>query len=225
MRLLIVEDEARIAELVRNGLTRAGFTADTAGGAGDALAALEVGSYDAAILDLGLPDGDGLEVLAQARRAGQTIPFLLLTARDTVDDRVLGLNAGADDYLIKPFAMDELVARTKALLRRPGLALGVTLEAGNILFDSVGREVTVGGKPLPLPRRELDVLEHLLRRAGRVVPKAVLEDKLYGQDEELESNAIPVHVSHLRRKLIAAGATSEIHTIRGVGYLLEERSR
>jgi len=150
---------------------------------------------------------------------------LLLTARDTVDDRVLGLNAGADDYLIKPFAMDELVARTKALLRRPGLALGVMLEAGNITFDSVGREVCVAGQPLPLPRRELDVLEHLIRRAGRVVPKAVLEDKLYGQDEELESNAIPVHVSHLRKKLIAAGATLEIHTIRGVGYLLEETGR
>jgi DNA-binding response OmpR family regulator len=225
MRLLIVEDEARIAELVRNGLSRAGFTVDGAATAADARAALELGSYDAAILDLGLPDGDGLEVLVHARRAGQTIPFLLLTARDTVDDRVLGLNAGADDYLIKPFAMDELVARTKALLRRPGLALGVTMEAGNIEFDSVGREVRVAGRPLPLPRRELDVLEHLVRRAGRVVPKAVLEDKLYGQDDELESNAIPVHVSHLRRKLIAAGATPEIHTIRGIGYLLEEKNR
>jgi DNA-binding response OmpR family regulator len=224
MRLLIVEDEARIAELVRNGLIRAGFTVDTAGSAADANAALELGSYDAAILDLGLPDGDGLDVLAGARRRGQSIPFLLLTARDTVDDRVLGLNAGADDYLVKPFAMDELVARTKALLRRPGLALGVMLEAGNIEFDSVGREVRVAGTPLALPRRELDVLEHLIRRAGRVVPKAVLEDKLYGLDEELESNAIPVHVSHLRRKLIAAGATPEIHTIRGVGYLLEEKS-
>ena len=225
MRLLIVEDEARIAELVRNGLIRAGFTVDTANNAADASAALGMGTYDAAILDLGLPDGDGLDVLSAARRSGQTIPFLLLTARDTVDDRVVGLNAGADDYLIKPFAMDELIARTKALLRRPGLALGVMLEAGNIEFDSVGREVRVAGKPLPLPRRELDVLEHLIRRAGRVVPKAVLEDKLYGLDDELESNAIPVHVSHLRRKLIAAGATPEIHTIRGVGYLLEDRSR
>ena len=225
MRLLIVEDEARIAELVRSGLSRAGFTVDIAATAGDATAALEVGSYDAALLDLGLPDGDGLDVLSRARRAGLTIPFLLLTARDTVDDRVLGLNAGADDYLVKPFAMDELIARTKALLRRPGLALGIMMEVGNIEFDSVGREVRVGGKPLPLPRRELDVLEHLVRRAGRVVPKTVLEDKLYGVGDELESNAIPVHVSHLRRKLIAAGATPEIHTIRGVGYLLEEKGQ
>lgn len=223
MRLLIVEDEPRIAELVRAGLTRAGFTVDTAAKAVDATAALEIGSYDAAILDLGLPDGDGIDVLSGARSAGIAIPFLLLTARDTVDDRVLGLNAGADDYLVKPFAMDELIARTKALLRRPGLALGVMLEAGNIQFDTVGREVRVAGNVLPLPRRELDVLEHLIRRAGRVVPKTVLEDKLYGMDDELESNAIPVHVSHLRRKLVAAGATPEIHTVRGVGYLLEER--
>src|SRR5579883_10036 len=137
MRLLIVEDEARIAELVRDGLARAGFAVDAASTAADAIAALEVGSYDAAILDLGLPDGDGLNVLAEARRSGNVIPFLLLTARDAVEDRVLGLNAGADDYLIKPFAMDELVARTKALLRRPGLALGIMLEAGNVEFDTI----------------------------------------------------------------------------------------
>ncbi len=224
MRLLIVEDEARIAELVRAGLARAGFTVDVATKAAEAIAALEVGSYDVAILDLGLPDGDGIDVLLQARRAGVTIPLLLLTARDMVDDRVLGLNAGADDYLIKPFAMDELIARTKALLRRPGLALGVMLEVGNIAFDSVGREVRVAGRALPLPRRQLDVLEHLIRRTGRVVPKSVLEDKLYSAGDELESNAIPVHVSHLRRKLIAAGATPKIHTIRGIGYLLEERT-
>jgi DNA-binding response OmpR family regulator len=223
MRLLIVEDEPRIAELVQSALLRAGFATDAVGTAADAVAALEVGSYDAAILDLGLPDGDGIDVLTRARRNGTAIPFLLLTARDTVDDRVLGLNAGADDYLIKPFATNELIARIKALLRRPGQALGILLEVGNIEFDSVGREARVAGKALPLPRRELDVLEHLIRRAGRVVPKAVLEDKLYGVDDELESNAIPVHVSHLRRKLIAAGATPEIHTVRGVGYLLEEK--
>jgi DNA-binding response OmpR family regulator len=225
MRLLLVEDEARIAELERSALIRAGFTVDAVSSAGDALAALGIGSYDAVILDLGLPDGDGLEVLKKARRTGQTMPVLLLTARDTVDDRVLGLNAGADDYLIKPFAMNELIARTKALLRRPGLALGVTLEVGNVAFDTVGREVRVAGNQLPLPRRELDVLEHLLRRAGRVVPKTVLEDKLYGIDDELDSNAIPVHVSHLRRKLMTAGATPEIHTVRGVGYLLEDKGK
>jgi DNA-binding response OmpR family regulator len=224
MRLLVIEDEARIAELVQSALARAGFIADAVGTAADAAAALSAVSYDAAILDLGLPDGDGLDVLGALRRANDPLPVLVLTARDTVDDRVAGLNAGADDYLVKPFAPTELVARIKALLRRPGQALGVKLEIGNIVFDTIGREARVGATALPLPRRELAVLEHLMRRAGRVVPKDVLEEKLYGIDDELESNAIPVHISHLRRKLMEAGATPEIHTVRGVGYLLVEPS-
>ena len=147
----------------------------------------------------------------------------MLTARDAVDDRVSGLDTGADDYLVKPFAMAELVARTKALLRRPGGALGMTLNAGNIHFDTVGRDVRVDASNLPLPRRETAILEHLMRRLGRVVPKALLEEKLYGLDDELESNAIPVHIHYLRRKLLDAGADVEIHTVRGVGYLLIEK--
>ncbi|MDE2184189.1 MAG: response regulator transcription factor [Alphaproteobacteria bacterium] len=225
MRLLVVEDEKRIAELVRAALGRAGFVVDTVGTAADAVAGLALATYDAVILDLGLPDGDGLGVLAEIRRLGDSTPVLVLTARDAVEDRVLGLNTGADDYLIKPFDMSELVARTKALLRRPGQALGVVLEAGNVILDTIGRDVRVAGTVVPLPRRELAVLEHLMRRLGRVVPKSVLEDKLYGIDDELESNAIPVHVSHLRKKLIDAGATPEIHTVRGVGYLLTEKAR
>src|SRR5262249_19904242 len=156
------------------------------------------------------------------RSARNGVPILVLTARDAIDDRVSGLDAGADDYLIKPFATAEVVARIKALLRRPGGALGATLQAGNILLDTIGRDVRVGGIPLQLPRRECAILEHLLRRQGRVVPKAVLEEKLYGIDDELESNAVPVHVHHLRRKLQDAEATAEIHTVRGVGYLLTE---
>src|SRR5262249_6731342 len=136
--------------------------------------------------------------------------------------RVAGLNAGADDYLIKPFAITELVARIKALLRRPGGALGATLQAGNVVFDTIERDVGVAGASLLLTRREAAVLEHLMRRLGRVVPKPILEEKLYGIDDELASNAIPVHVHHLRRKLLAAGAAVEIHTVRGVGYLLTE---
>jgi len=159
-------------------------------------------------------------LLAELRPEPGRIPILVLTARDAVDDRVRGLDTGADDYVVKPFAMAELVARIKALLRRPGGALGVTLQAGNVVLDTVGRDVRVGATPLPLPRRECAVLEHLLRRQGRVVPKSVLEEKLYGIDDELESNAVPVHVHHLRRKLQDAGATTEIHTVRGVGYLL-----
>jgi len=222
VRLLVIEDEPRIAEILKNGLTRAGFVVDVVGLLADAREALALTAYDAAILDLGLPDGDGLKLLAEQRPVANRIPILVLTARDAVEDRVRGLDTGADDYVVKPFAMVELVARTKALLRRPGGALGVTLRAGNVVLDTVGRDVHVGGVPLPLPRRECAVLEHLLRRQGRVVPKSVLEEKLYGIDDELESNAVPVHVHHLRRKLQEASATAEIHTVRGVGYLLTD---
>jgi DNA-binding response OmpR family regulator len=225
MRLLVVEDEERLAEVLKSALGRAGFVVDAVQTVADAREALALVAYDAAILDLGLPDGDGLALLAEARRAGRNIPALVLTARDAVEDRVQGLDAGADDYLVKPFAMTELIARTKALLRRPGLALGATLEAGNTVFDSIGRDVRVGGAVLRLPRQELAILEHLMRRLGRVVPKAVLEEKLYGIDDELASNAIPVHVHHLRRKLTEMGATSEIHTVRGIGYLMTDGAR
>ena len=184
--------------------------------------AFSAAPYDAAILDLGLPDGDGLALLADVRAVGNAIPILILTARDAVESRVSGLDSGADDYLVKPFAIAEVIARVKALLRRPGAALGVVLQAGNVAFDTIAREVTVAGAHIALPRRESATLEQLLRRCGRVVPRAVLEDKLYGIDELIESNAIPVHVHHLRRKLLEAGATVAIHTVRGVGYLLDE---
>jgi DNA-binding response OmpR family regulator len=222
VRLLVIEDEPRIAEILKSGLQRAGFAVDVMHRCADAREALAVTVYDAAILDLGLPDGDGLDLLAELRAAHNSVPILVLTARDAVEDRVSGLDAGADDYLIKPFATVELVARTKALLRRPGGALGVKLQAGNVVLDTIGRDVRVGELSLQLPRRECTILEHLLRRQGRVVPKTVLEEKLYGIDEELESNAVPVHVHHLRRKLQDAQATAEIHTVRGIGYLLTE---
>jgi DNA-binding response OmpR family regulator len=217
---LIVEDEARIAEILHSALSRAGFAVDTVGLYGDAQAALAANPYDAVVLDLGLPDGDGLGLLKKMRNGGNTVPVLVLTARDAVEHRVAGLDSGADDYLIKPFAVTEVIARIKALLRRPEGALGATLRSGNIAFDTIGRDLRVGDSVVALPRRESAILEHLMRRAGRVVPKTVLEEKLYGIDDELGSNAIPVHVHHLRRKLMDNGATVEIHTVRGVGYLL-----
>jgi DNA-binding response OmpR family regulator len=223
MRLLVIEDEPRIIEVLRAALSRAGFAVDAVATMADARAALPLALYDAVILDLGLPDGDGLTLLTEMRRAGSLVPVLVLTARDAVEARVSGLDAGADDYLVKPFAMVELIARTKALLRRPGQALGTVLEAGNITFDTIGRDVRVGAAVLALPRQELAILEHLMRRFGRVVPKNVLEEKLYGIDEELGSNAIPVHVHHLRRKLVEARAAVEIHTVRGIGYILAEK--
>jgi DNA-binding response OmpR family regulator len=222
LRLLVIEDEDRLAGLVKSQLGAAGFVVDLVGNANDAVAALEVTNYDAALLDLGLPDRDGLLVLSAARRMGKTLPILILTARDAIEDRVSGLNAGADDYLTKPFAMAELIARIQALLRRPGGVLGITLEAGNLSLDTVGRELTIDGNPIRLSRQELGILEHMMRRVGRIVPKAVLEEKLYGIDEEPESNTIPVHVHHLRRQLQNAGAALVVHTVRGVGYILAE---
>ena len=222
MRLLVIEDENRLSGILKSKLGDCGFAVDITRTAADATAALELVNYDAAILDLGLPDGDGIAVLAAARRIGKALPILILTARDAVEDRVAGLNAGADDYLTKPFAMTELIARIQALLRRPGSALGITLEAGNVSLDTVGRELTVAGAPVRLSRQELAILEQMMRRFGRIVPKAVLEEKLYGIDEEPDSNPIPVHVHHLRRQLVAASASLAIHTIRGVGYILAE---
>ena len=224
MRILVVEDEGRIAEILRSTLSRAGFTVDVVQLYAEASAAVATNPYDALVLDLGLPDGDGISLLREMRARGRVVPILVLTARDAVEHRVAGLDAGADDYLIKPFAGSEVVARVKALLRRPGGALGTVLSSGNVAFDTVGRDVRIGDAALALPRRESAILEHLMRRAGRVVPKAVLEEKLYGIDDELESNAIPVHVHHLRRKLIDSGATVEIHTVRGVGYLLVDHT-
>lgn len=148
--------------------------------------------------------------------------MLILTARDAVDDRVTGLNAGSDDYFLKPFAMEELVARIRALLRRPGGVMGVTLEAGNISFDTTAREVRVDDSPVHILRREMSVLELLMRRHGRVVPKDVLEDNIYGFDEEVTSNSVEVHISRLRNRLTNAQASVSIHTLRGVGYLLAD---
>jgi DNA-binding response OmpR family regulator len=223
MRVFVVEDDLRLGQVLREGLGKAGFAVDLCTCKRDAAEALANFPYDALILDLGLPDGDGLQLCLDVRSRGNTVPVLMLTARDAVEDRIAGLNAGADDYLIKPFAMAELVARVKALLRRPGGALGVVLSAGNIAFDTIGRDLRVEGNTVALPRREVALLEQLLRRQGRVVPRAILEEKLYGIDDEPESNAIPVHIHRLRKRLDEAGANAEIHTVRGVGYVLMDR--
>jgi DNA-binding response OmpR family regulator len=220
VRLLLVEDHERFAEFVKEGLEAGGFTVDVVYNAGDGDAAMETVDYDAVVLDLGLPDKDGLDVLKKWRDDGNVTPVLILTARDAVEDRVRGLNAGSDDYMLKPFAMEELLARVRALLRRPGGVLGTVLAEGNIEFDTTAREVRVNEKTTPISRREMEVLEQLLRRKGRVVPKDVLEDKIYGFDEEVSSNSVEVHVSRLRKRLLGAGANVTVHTIRGVGYLL-----
>ncbi len=221
MRLLLVEDNRSLADLIAAGLKRAGFAVDNFAKAGDAEEALRAVTYDLVILDLGLPDRDGTQLLQHLRKQGINAPVIIVTARGSVDDRVAGLNVGADDYLVKPFEMDELIARCRALLRRPGGRSSVALAAGNISVDTVTGEVRIGDEVIDIGRREYDILVLLLRQSGRVVPKARFEEALYGFGEEVTPNAIEAHVSRLRKRLAGATATPAIHTIRGVGYLLK----
>jgi DNA-binding response OmpR family regulator len=220
MRVLIIEDNRRLAALVAKGCEAAGFAVDICHDLDGGRSALATARYDLAILDLGLPDGDGLGLLALLRRQGSELPVIVLTARDALEARVEGLNAGADDYLLKPFAMEELVARIRALLRRPGQALGRKLTAGNIEFDTVAREVAVGGVATVFSRRETDLLEILLRRQGRVVPKDAIEEGLYAFGDDVSSNTIEVAIHRLRKRLDEAGADIRVHTLRGIGYVL-----
>ncbi len=224
VRLLTVEDERDLAELTASALGRAGFAVDIAGSLAEAEEAIAVMAYDAIILDLGLDDGDGLSLLRSLRSRGSSVPILILTARDALEDRVTGLDSGADDYVLKPFHMPELISRVRALLRRPNAALGIRLEVGNLVFDTAHRQVTVGGRILPLSTRELALLEILLRRAERVVTRETIEQSLYNFESELGSNALEVLVHRLRRKLQDARATLQIHTLRGVGYLLADEA-
>jgi DNA-binding response OmpR family regulator len=222
VRLLLVEDNERFAALLKQGLAGSGFTVDVLPTAKDASAALDMGRWDIAVLDRGLPDGDGLDVLARMRRQGDTTPVLILTAHGSLKDRVTGLQSGADDYLVKPFALEELVARLQALLRRPGNLLGLALKLGNVTLDTVARQVFVDERPIAFSAREIGVLEHLLRRSGRVVAKTLLENSLYGPAQEVGSNAVEVHVHRLRRHLAETGASVQVHTVRGVGYMIGE---
>jgi DNA-binding response OmpR family regulator len=222
MRVLLVEDNGELVTLLRKGLGQAGLATDAVGTVADALHVLSTIRYVAIVLDLGLPDEDGLSLLRDLRRRGDSTPVLVLTARNGVDDRVTGLREGADDYLPKPFAMEELVARLQALLRRPGNLLGKLISFGNVAFDTEGRQVFVAGTSRSFPARETAVLEILLRRGGNVAPKRLFEDHLFGMSGDVGSNAVEVYVHRLRKMLVDAGATVKIHTVRGVGYLMAE---
>jgi two-component system OmpR family response regulator len=222
MRLLLVEDDLELADGLEHALAQSGYAVDTVGSGGEALAACATANYQLMLLDLGLPDFDGLEVLRRLRREGITMPVLILTARDDLKQRVLGLDAGADDYLSKPFEVAEVEARIRALLRR-GDPAGTTLNFGAVAFESAARRVTVRGVELELTARELAVFELLLRKAGRIVSKKHLFDSLYNWDHDANLSNVEVFVSRLRRKLEHSGADVGIRVFRGMGYRLEQR--
>jgi len=225
MRLLVVEDERGIAGALRQGLSESGYAVDVArdGVAGRDYALAT--SYDIILLDLLLPKLDGLSLLRDLRRRGMTTPILLLTARDAVDDRVAGLDAGADDYLVKPFSFSELLARIRAVLRRPALKTANRLAAGNIAMDLGARTVTRGSQEIGLTPREFAVLEYLLRHPGQALSRSQIAERVWSWEFHGETNIVDVYVGYLRRKLDEAGEPSAIETLRGFGYRLRSEAR
>jgi DNA-binding response OmpR family regulator len=218
--VLIVEDDQDIASLLGRELRGLGHTVDVVGFAGDALLAARTNDYALMIVDLGLPDGDGLDFVREMRRRLVDTPILMLTARRKVEDRVIGLSSGADDYLVKPFAVAEVRARVVALLRRPSRLRGHRTSVANIVVDSDALEVVVDGVSLPLPRKQFQLLELLARRKNHMTPKRMIEEALYGFDDEVCANSIEAQVSKLRRALRIAGAAVKVETRRGIGYRL-----
>ena len=216
MRVLLAEDDAMIGASVRHGLRQDGFTVDWVSDGRAAELALADRVHDALVLDLGLPKRTGLEVLQAMRRRGDARPVLILTARDAVADRVAGLDAGADDYMVKPFELDELAARLRALLRRSAGRAASVLVHGELSIDPATREVRRNGEPVALSAREFALLEALLARPGAILSRAQLEEKLYGWSESVESNAVEVYIHALRRKL----GTGFIRNVRGVGWMV-----
>ena len=216
MRILLAEDDTLLGDGLRAGLRQRGFQVDWVRDGAAAERELRAEPYAAAVLDLGLPLLDGIDVLAAVRRAGVTLPVLVLTARDGVPDRVRGLDTGADDYVVKPVDLDELAARLRALVRRAHGQVQERLLAQDVVLDPAARSVTQAGVAVTLPTREFDLLQVLMLGAGRVLSREQIEQQLYSWGKEVESNAVEVHVHHLRRKL-GAGL---IQTVRGVGYML-----
>lgn len=219
MRLLVVEDDPLIARSVARALTPLGNTVEVFATRREAQAALRHHPFDLLLLDLGLPDGDGLVLLEELRARGDTTPVLILTARDGLDDRVRGLDLGADDYLAKPFQLAELEARVRALLRRSQRRVDNRLTLGRLQFDAVSGATMLDGEPLDLPHRERLLIESLLSSAGSIAPRETLESRLFGFGE-VGSNALEVYVSRLRKRLKGSGLS--IRTFRGLGYRLEE---
>lgn len=219
-RLLVLEDESVLARHIKATLERARYAVDVVETIAGGMDALATADYDLLVLDRQVPDGDGLQLLDFVRQAKLAIPVIFLTAHSGTDDRVDTLNRGADDYLCKPFAAAELIARVAALLRRPQQLAASTLTVGNIILDKVTRSAMVGGKPLVIARRESMLLEHLVVRSGQVVTREALDAKLFGFEDGASPNAIEASVYRLRNVLSNLGADQQIHTVRGIGYCL-----
>ena len=222
MRVLIIEDNGKLAQLIAERLNQSGFESDRAYTADLARQAVETIDYAALVLDLGLPDDDGLSFLRWLREKGKALPVLIASARNGLEDRVRGLREGADDYLAKPYSVDELIARLHALIRRPREMLGTVLSAGNVMVDSDKHQVNVGDLVLPMRLRETVLLDLLVRHKNSVVPRRYIENQLFGIDGDQDSNTIEVYVHRVRRQLLDAQATVKVHNIRGVGYMLFE---
>ncbi len=219
MRLLLVEDDTALGEGLRTGLREEGYTLDWLQDGASALHALTQETFDLVILDQGLPRMDGINVLKRLRGTGSSLPVLILTARDGMEDRIAGLDAGADDYLVKPFDLNELKARLRALLRRSSGRATVLIEHGGVSLDPVSQQVHYQGNPVSLTPKEYVLLHELLAQPGKVFSRERLTQLLYGWDEEAESNTLEVHIYHLRKKLFG----NLIRTVRGIGYLVESK--
>jgi two-component system OmpR family response regulator len=222
MRILLVEDHAELANRIARRIRSAGFLVDHVGSMEDAAHALEGHAYSVTLLDRRLPDGDGLSLIPRIRARQPGLRVLMLTALDAIDDRIEGLDAGADDYLTKPFNLDEMMARIRASLRRPGGERTPPVEIGALSFDLDARTVTVAGRPVVLLRRELALLEALVRRAGRVVAREALADAVYGLDDEVQPHTLTTLASRLRARLQELDAGVEIHSARGLGYMISK---
>lgn len=222
MYVLVVEDDARVARVVQRTLIEAGERVDVTNSALDGRTRGETGAYDAIVLDLMLPDGDGFEVCRGLRRQGVRTPILMLTARDGVPDRVHGLTVGADDYLVKPFAVEELVARLRAITRRNTATAEETLRLGDLVLDLAGRTARRGDRSIELTTKEYELLTYLLRNPGRVLSKDQILDHVWGYDADVNSNVVETYVHYLRDKIDRGAARPLIRTVRGVGYTIKE---
>jgi len=220
MRILVVEDERRIADFLQRGLESAGYAVDIVGDGGAALEQVHAAEYDLIILDLGLPDMDGLQLLNKIRNRKTSPPILILSARDQVDDRVKGLEGGADDYMVKPFAFVELLARARALLRR-GQPTPERLQVGDLSLDCIRRRVSRAGEAIELAPKEFSILEYMMRNRGRPLSRTMIVEHVWDMDYDGLTNIVDVYIRHLRSKIDDRFAGKMIHTVRGIGYMLD----